>query len=311
TWRSCPGCGPTAWTRWRCGWRCSPATTAPTGSGPTTCASRGSSGWPGGARRWRHRPARALTGCGRRSGPGSVTTWTRPAPWRWWTTGRTRYTRAAAPTRRPRRRCGIWSTPAWAYACRWPADRQGGGEPPLTREATDALRGIRARGLCQDQPRVRVLLRAGARDLVPLGEGGHRTGPGRLRHLDRAVLRVVGHMQQVQHRSVRPHRQGLGLGTGGLAGGDLVGGVGVAPAGHLLHLLVEGAAERALLLQAGAAGVVHPEPGRSDLHRGLLGADLVPAYHQRSAVRDPERVGDLGRRRRPADLGEVLAVARG
>src|SRR5690606_37434421 len=95
------------------------------------------------------------------------------------------------------------------------------------------------------------------------------------------------------------------------AGGDLVGGVGVAPAGHLLHLLVEGAAERALLLQAGAAGVVHPEPGRSDLHRGLLGADLVPAYHQRSAVRDPECVGDLGRRRRPADLGEVLAVARG
>ncbi|BFO20131.1 hypothetical protein SHKM778_65190 [Streptomyces sp. KM77-8] len=35
TWSSSPGCAATAWTRRRSGWRCSPTTTAPTGSGPT------------------------------------------------------------------------------------------------------------------------------------------------------------------------------------------------------------------------------------------------------------------------------------
>ena len=84
-----------------------------------------------------------------------------------------------------------------------------------------------------------------------------------------------------------------------------------AAAGGLLGLLVERPAERLEAFQAGAGGVGDPEPGGAHLDRRVVGAHEVPADEQLGAVGHAERVGHLGRRRRPADLGEVLPVTGG
>ena len=49
-------CAATVTTRWRCGWRCSPTTTAATGPGPPTTSSRPRPGWPAGGTRCPGRP---------------------------------------------------------------------------------------------------------------------------------------------------------------------------------------------------------------------------------------------------------------
>ena len=74
-------CGRAAPTRAPCGSRCCPATTAPTGSGPTTCCATGrAAGRLAGRHRPRGRPGRARR-CSRRCAPPSPTTSTPPPRW--------------------------------------------------------------------------------------------------------------------------------------------------------------------------------------------------------------------------------------
>ena len=301
-----PAARPTASTRWRCGWRCSPTTTGPTGSGPTTCSRRAQQRLA----RWREAAA------ARRPARRAPTCW---------------------PALRARLADDLDTPAALARGRRLGRRRAGrrGRRPPTPRRLVrpHGRRPARRPPLSRRPPLQATVLSAQRRRAIPLSPA---PGPGRVR----APAPAPGSgtprsaWSSARARSPGPPRSACGsssyatcsrcsTGVSGricrISASSRLGWraliVSVAEAyrrpSDLLDLLVERAAERLVPLQAVPAASVDPEPGRADLDRGVLGAHEVPADQQLGAVADAERVGHLRRRGRPADLGEVLPVPGG